>query len=329
MAPQPSCSSVPVSTSSVRPARQFLIPRSVQQQFAILFAIASCLGLFAGIWTSQIVLIAIPLRNFFLLRFVENFVVGAGIGVAQSLVLRNYISGWSWLVATSFGWSISAIFAQAWDHQVNLVFSSIFYLGLGIAQWLVLRRYASAARWWILIAPVSVYMFRWVTHIIFFTLVQTNLSGVWQIPPFTQILIQTIFGAIALGVIQAISLCSFRHKAKGTAVNFISQLNSPLFSAPEISDRSLIPVLSQLLVEQFERAIKPKTTQERDLIYIVAVAENGEIVFYQPVNQAAIYETYKTPLPQLSQQYSVAANREPVARFRVTFTSNGAINIRY
>jgi hypothetical protein len=294
----------------------------------------SGVGLVAGIWTSQILLTAIfpLLTNSVLLQFVENFVLGASLGAAQALVLRKYVSAWWWIFATSCGWSISAIVARAWSNQISGVLNNIFYICLGITQWIALRRYAFAAGWWIVIAAVSVYLFRLVADIVFFDIVSTYLNKIWQIPLSSQILIQTLLGAIPLGLIQAISLCTLPKKTKRSA-KFISQLESALFSAPEIADSSQIQILSKMLFSQIDRTWKTETNATQDLIYIVVTAQNGSVIFYHPVNQVAISYVNKTPLPdlvRLSQAHGeVVTNQDPVARFRVVFTTNGEIKIHY
>lgn len=133
-----------------------------------------------------------------------------------------------------------------------------------------------------------------------------------------------------MGFIQAISLCNFGKKTDKRSAKFISQLNSPLFSATEITDSSQIEALSQRLYQKIEGNWHKKTNLTQNLIYIVAIAADGAIVFYHPVNQPAINNINLTPLPDLVEsQFSSTANQPSVARFRVAFTPKGELEIRY
>lgn len=178
--------------------------------------------------------------------------------------------------------------------------------------------------------PFSVYVFRLIAAIVLFTVIQTHLT-LLQISPSAQILIQSIFGAVPLGGIQAIGLCILRKKSSRSAASFISQLELPLFSAAEITDKIQIKALSSKLYEKIEKYWNQKNTLNQDLVYIVAIASDSSIIFYHPVNQPAINHVCLTPLPDLVEsQYNGGAFHQPaVARFRVVFSSNDGIKIRY
>ena len=332
----PSRSYNPTSTFANRSLRSFLIPASEQRQFLILFTLITSIGLVVGIFTVNLLILKSPTFAFFTAIggiwqiFLHNLVIGASLGIAQWSTLRKYIPSWLWIVATSVGWAISAVIAITWSDRIGGALNGIFYLCLGVTQWLLLRRYVVNARWWILIVPFSVYVFRLIAAIVLFAVIQTHLT-LLQISPSAQILIQSIFGAVFLGGIQAIGLCILRQKSSRSTANFISQLESPLFSATEITDKSQVKALSSKLYEKIKQAGNQKNTFNQDLVYIVAIASDGSIIFYHPVNLPAINNISLTPLPDLveSQYSGGAVHQPPVARFRVVFSSNDGIQIRY
>lgn len=324
------------TTTPVNRNLYLLIPISEQRRFLILFTLMTAVGLVVGISINELLLNLNnpPFSQYAsyrgMLIFLNNLIVGTSLGVTQWLILRKYIPGWWWIVATSVGWSISAVFAWASFNQIGGALNSIFYIWLGITGWLLLRRNVFAAKWWLFVAPFSVYVFK-LTGAIIFLVMQVNLNPVSPVPSFAVILIQKIFGAVPLGCIQALSLCIFRKKTDKKYARFISQLDFPLFSATEITNSSQIEALSQKLHNKIERAWHKKNNLNQKLIYIVAIAPDGSIVFYHPVNQPAINNINLTPLPYLveSQYSGGAAVEQSVARFRVAFTPKGGIEIRY
>jgi len=107
--------------------------------------------------------------------FVFLFFTGFVIGVAQWLVLRCYLRGalW-WIPATGFAWVVSflamAMIGGITDpianfissvlglwrvFGINVVLGTVFGAGLGVAQWLVLRRQTQSAGWWVLVSIVG------------------------------------------------------------------------------------------------------------------------------------------------------------------------------
>lgn len=334
MLPSPNSFYTHTTTSVNRSLYSFLIPSSQQSRFLILFTLMTGIGLVVGISINEILFAAIaPISRYVPkqgldLIFLTSLIVGATLGVAQWLILRKYIPGWQWIVATCVGWSISSVFAKAWHNQIGGSLNSIFYIWLGITGWLLLRHNVFAARWWLFVAPFSVYVFKLTSAIVFFALMQFNLDVSHL--PFSVVLTQKIFGAVPLGLIQALALCTF-HKKTEKNYAFISQLDSPLFLATEITDKSQIQVLSQRLKDKIKRAWQKKYNLTQDLIYIVAIAADGSIIFCHPVNQPAINNINLTPLPYLVQsQYSSKVElQQSVARFRVVFTPNGDLEIRY
>jgi hypothetical protein len=108
--------------------------------------------------------------------FVFLFFTGFVIGVAQWLILRRYFRGALWWVpASGFAWFVSLIVMSSIVGETNNpiaeFISSVFGLwrafelnvaigtgvgaGLGVAQWLVLRRQTLFAGWWVLASVVG------------------------------------------------------------------------------------------------------------------------------------------------------------------------------
>lgn len=330
MLPSPNPVYTHTTTSVNRNLYSFLIPSSEQRRFLILFTLMSGVGLVVGALINDLLTLnpafsEYALKNGKSVIFLNSLIVGASLGVSQWFILRKYLPGWWWIVATCVGWSISTVFARAWLGYIGGSLNSIFYIWLGITGWLLLRRKVFSAWWWLFIAPFSVYVFKLTAAIVFFALMHINLSG-WRDP--SVILIQNISGVV-IGLIQALTLCILRKKTGRTA--FISGLDLPLFLAKEITDSRQIQALAQRLRYKIERAWQKKSNLTQKLIYIVAIASDGSIVFYHPVNQPAINNINLTPLPKLveSKYTGGVAVEQLVARFRVVFTPSGGLEIRY
>ncbi len=91
---------------------------------------------------------------------------GVMIGIAQWLILRNYIkikkTTW-WILASSLGWIAGLIawglFGEAvyywWDLPRMPINGAMIGAGLGLAQWFILRRQFRHAGWWVLTNAVA------------------------------------------------------------------------------------------------------------------------------------------------------------------------------
>lgn len=86
--------------------------------------------------------------------------VGLIIGVAQWLVIRRYFSqaGW-WVLASAVGWiagwaliSSGSIVPPGGGLVNTMMAGVVFGLAMGIAQWIVLRRWVKLASVWILLS---------------------------------------------------------------------------------------------------------------------------------------------------------------------------------
>ena len=142
---------------------------SVNQSFRIKWMLASVVGCAVGLSIGAVVaLVLSPIGVNLGLVWV---VVGASVGVAQWLVLREQIcrAGW-WVVASIVGWSMGwgvgfpltvSLFERS-SVISDLVYVVAIWLGvgawIGAVQWLVLRRQVHQAGWWMLASAVG-----WVT----------------------------------------------------------------------------------------------------------------------------------------------------------------------
>jgi hypothetical protein len=95
--------------------------------------------------------------------------VGLSFGIMQWLVLRRHIpqAGW-WVLASTAGWiagfGVLAVVFKVVEGVAPgtiepKVFAAVFFVAVGIAigmlQWLVLRRHAPQAGWWVLASIVG------------------------------------------------------------------------------------------------------------------------------------------------------------------------------
>jgi hypothetical protein len=360
-------------------ARQFLIPPYERFKFVLLFAILTAIGeLVGGYLGTSFRNLIFPPEALFPQSLINTFIPGGGLGgafvqftlfgtilgVAQWLVLRKYIPTWQWIGATIVGWvtiallgeafilaiknlssdptvspvlatiSNLALWSEPWALWLLNILGSIPLIGVGIAQWFVLRQYVRAAKWWIFVPSASLICWSLYAFAIGFLLFWLPEST--RFTPYSHAMVR---GAI-LGTVQAIALCAFSRKLPSTTASDRHELQSPLTSAPEITNWQQIKLLSRQLYQQINQAWKGeiganqisevKPTQE--LIYLVGVAETGAILTYQPVNQAAYDYQHQTPLPELvsssSHEREEAVDRTPLARFQIIFTPVGSLQIR-
>jgi Domain of unknown function (DUF4335) len=108
------------------------------------------------------------------------------------------------------------------------------------------------------------------------------------------------------------------------------ELEAILRTAPEITDPQkidrMIPALQDKLYEGWNR--KPPQTFTTDLNYQVGVAENGDILGFRFLNDAALTYVKETPLLDLRYNPTGAtATKEPIGEFLVVFKPNNVIEI--
>jgi hypothetical protein len=86
--------------------------------------------------------------------------VGIFIGLAQWLILRRYFpQAWWWILASAAGWIVgwviitSGLILSPGDTSFTAIISgAIFGLTMGVAQWIILRRWVRLSSLWILLS---------------------------------------------------------------------------------------------------------------------------------------------------------------------------------
>ncbi len=109
----------------------------------------------------------------------------------------------------------------------------------------------------------------------------------------------------------------------------VKDLEALLNTVSEITDPSQLRALNRQVYNQIHPAWTNRSGLQQDLIYRLGVAADGAIVGYKAVNQEANQGIGQTPLPNLLYN---PANRppisnEPIAQFRVVFTTNGVLQV--
>lgn len=107
-----------------------------------------------------------------------------------------------------------------------------------------------------------------------------------------------------------------------TVTNRISQ-------GREITDDSQLHSLKRQLYNQINSTWQARKTLKQDLVYKVAVATNGEIFAYQPLNEIARTQVAKTPLLNLlsNPANNSSSVNQTFANFRVVFRKSGVLEI--
>jgi hypothetical protein len=104
---------------------------------------------------------------------------------------------------------------------------------------------------------------------------------------------------------------------------------------PEITDTTVIKGLNDKLYQQIRDSWRTSPTFQRELIYRVAVTEDGVIADYEPTNQPASDYVQETPLESLfkpeaagiGQENAASLPQKPLAQFRVVFTPSGVLEV--
>lgn len=98
----------------------------------------------------------------------------------------------------------------------------------------------------------------------------------------------------------------------------------------EISDKAELGAIGQNLYAKINDNWKTTPTFTESLTYRVKVKQNGDIVQFEPTNQAAKDFVKETPLPVLQVPAdATAANAQKTAEFQVTFSpSNGVLEVK-
>ncbi|GAB1545441.1 hypothetical protein NUACC21_81170 [Scytonema sp. NUACC21] len=162
--------------------------------------------------------------------YISSCVFAVIFGADQALVVRQYVSGWLWMLGTSLGWLVSSNISAAWINYISSIaasfnrslsfeeavifgiLSTIAYIfsgiWLGFFQWIVLRRYTTGAWWWNFVPSLSFLLIS----------IFVGLLSFLQdfIPAITRdrvvYLSGQAFTAAILGIIPAISFCTLKTK---------------------------------------------------------------------------------------------------------------------
>lgn len=108
-----------------------------------------------------------------------------------------------------------------------------------------------------------------------------------------------------------------------------SDMTAVLASSPEITDPTQVGFLQRRLYSKINQAWVDRRQEGDNLVYQVGVGADGAIVGYQPINAAAKDSVQSTPLANLAYTPTSgdAANKEPIAQFKVVFTSRGILQV--
>ncbi|BAU42340.1 DUF4335 domain-containing protein [Leptolyngbya sp. O-77] len=99
-----------------------------------------------------------------------------------------------------------------------------------------------------------------------------------------------------------------------------------LVNANEITEPEQLDRLKTQLRDRLDDAWSQRPTFTEDLVYQVSVAENGDILGFRYMNNAAVQYAHQTPLPDL-QYRQTNRSVEPNALFRVVFTPGGVVQV--
>jgi hypothetical protein len=86
-----------------------------------------------------------------------EFAIGVAVGILQWLVLRPLVrgAGW-WIPASAGGWGVGAALVTLVLRPENpFIAPVIIGVGIGVAQWLVLRWQFQRAWWWIVLSTLG------------------------------------------------------------------------------------------------------------------------------------------------------------------------------
>lgn len=101
-------------------------------------------------------------------------------------------------------------------------------------------------------------------------------------------------------------------------------------TAAEITDPTQLKFLQRKLYSKLDDAWKERGEVNENLEYRVAVGQDGAIIGYKSVNDAAGSDaSQKTPLPELLYKPTTGsiASTEPLAQYRVVFNNRGILQI--
>ena len=108
----------------------------------------------------------------------------------------------------------------------------------------------------------------------------------------------------------------------------VEDLEALLSTVPEITDTSMLKLLTRRIRNQIDSAWKDRSLIAENSIYRVAVGTDASILGYKSVNKGANEQVKNTPLPELlynPNERNPAS--EPIAQFRIVFTPEGVLQV--
>jgi len=115
--------------------------------------------------------------------------------------------------------------------------------------------------------------------------------------------------------------------AEASPTEDAADLDDAVNAAQIITDTAVISELQNRLRDRLDEAWTEEPTFSEDLEYQVRVAEDGEILGFRFVNDAAVENVDQIPLADLSYTETEDAIQEPAAEYRVVFTPGGIIEV--
>lgn len=107
----------------------------------------------------------------------------------------------------------------------------------------------------------------------------------------------------------------------------LNQLKQTVNSTPDITDAAKLDELGKQLRDRVDKSWKTRQPPS-DLVYKVGVTQDGSIVGYDFVNDAALSNVKLTPLLDLLYLTPGGqATAEPTAKFKLVFTPNGNVEV--
>lgn len=343
-----SLSMPPISSSLTAVTPQiWLIPIAHRLRFATKFVLATGLG---WLLTSLVLRgLQTPLLNTttepenLLGTFVAALIGGIIISGMQWWVLRRHLPDWLWIGVSSVGYVLLILTQDAWwaflersfsgnpaltnlsplsqsllAGGLNAVLASICAGWLGLAQWLLIRRYALSSSFWLLLPSIATFT---ATLLLAISRASVDYLGV----PFA--VDAGVLGAGLLGLCQAIGVCWLRkrHRHPITSGNLLAR-------APEITGRSQVHQIVGRVQNQLHATWKKRElVSDQPIRYWVGADDTGSIVAYQAVDAIAQQHSDLTPLPTLvdaTYAHKPVRPEEPLARVLITWLPSGKLQLQ-
>ncbi|MBD2497870.1 hypothetical protein [Nostoc sp. FACHB-280] len=224
-------------TNSNSPSGKLFIPPSQRRKFCVLFTFMTILGwVVGGVFSLAVERLLTQILSAFGsiemqswgygIKLLSNIVFAVVFATDQALVMRRYLSGWRWIIATTIGWLTADCVATAWINyiasianslnetlspELAIIFgflSTIAYifsgLWMGLLQWLVVRRYTIKPWWWNFVPSVA---FLLISLLVWLLSLMQNF-----IPEAILYGSQQGFTATILGIVPAIGFCILKRR---------------------------------------------------------------------------------------------------------------------